>query len=867
MNTNRLFQVILVTPLFAFLLFSTSALALDEALQADFTALGGYTQGSSETPLRHIAAAVRAANADPAAVPSAAELEAALVALVEGGSTLDGKRFACRMLGEISGSAGAAALGNQLANAEIASAALTALEQMDIPEAANALIAALSSLSADQRPALLAALGRQGQPASAAAIAPYLAEGDAAVAYAASQALAKILTPDSCGTIFDQFGGANTSKEPLFADACLTCAAAFLDSDARDKVLGLLNTMSGNVFAAHVRLAASNLRMKAQPDKAQEILTALLQDGDPAVSSGALMLARTMNSPAVTETLVAMLGSVTSERKTALIDALGARGDASALPAIQALATDEVPEVRLAALRTIGLLGNASLTGLLLERAVNGKGEELRIAREALAKMADPAVNGALLQVARESADESLRLRAIALLAERRAVETVNDLLTLAAKDAPAVRTEATNALRTLAPGEMLNDLLLFVAMPTLGEVASALPQALADVAKRRVEAGDAAAPVADMLHQVTDARAGAELTLEQRTAARCVLLETLALIGTDTAFSETSALLTDENVEVRKAAINALGRFQRTEALAGLQSRVNEEQDAALRTLAYSAYLASLRNAGALPRKEVDAHLEYAFQQAQTTAARREFLAAATKLPSLACLNLIEQLIASGDVAAEAVRAALTVCPAISGAWPEAAKARLEAIAGQEQQELAHEAKAALNFMRKQKGYLMAWEMAGPYSEEQTTATVLFDRGLPPEADAENANWRLFPLLVDANPPNLLELDRVLGGEERAAFLRCFITADAAGDATLELGTNDGCKVWWNGSRIHAVNIGRPLTPGEDKLPVHLNAGVNTLMIAVYQQGGAWSAVARLVDAQGEPLQGISVSSVSPEK
>ena len=122
--------------------------------------------------------------------------------------------------------------------------------------------------------------------------------------------------------------------------------------------------------------------------------------------------------------------------------------------------------------------------------------------------MADPAVNGALLQVARESADESLRLRAIALLAERRAVETVNDLLALAGKDAPAVRTEATSALRTLAPGEMLNELLLFASMPTLGEVASVLPQALAEVAKRRVDAGDSATPVADMLHQVTDARA-----------------------------------------------------------------------------------------------------------------------------------------------------------------------------------------------------------------------------------------------------------------------------------------------------------------------------------------------------------------------
>ena len=260
------------------LLASTGALALDETLQADFTALSGYAQGNSETPLRHIAAAVRAANADPAAVPSAADLEAALVAVVEGGSTLDGKRFACRMLGEISGPAGAAALANQLANVEIASAALTALEQMNIPEAANGLIGALSSLPADQRPALLAALGRQGQPASAAAIAPYLADGDNTVAYTASQALAKILTPESCGTVFDQFGGVNASKEPLFADACLTCAAHSW-IPMRGTGAWPAQHVERQSIRAHVRLA-SNLTMKAQPDKAQEILTALLQDDD-----------------------------------------------------------------------------------------------------------------------------------------------------------------------------------------------------------------------------------------------------------------------------------------------------------------------------------------------------------------------------------------------------------------------------------------------------------------------------------------------------------------------------------------------------------------------------------------------------------
>lgn len=871
MKLKRLFYVTYCCSMLIFLAAGTGASALDPALQADFTALSTYELGSSETPLRHIMAAVRAATADPAAIPPAGELEQALIASLESDGTVSGKLFVCRMLGEISGPAGATALAGQLATADLVSAAVTALEQMDIPEAAQVLIAALPSATPEQRSALLAALGRQGRPESAAAIAPYLKE-DAGTAYTASQAMAQILTPESCGEVFSAFGGMDAEGQNLFADACLTCSAALLDSESRETVLGVLETLGKPAFPAHVRLAASQLVINARPQQAQDILTALLRDNDPAAASGALMLARTMKTPAVTETLVAMLGEVSGERKTALIDVLGARGDVSALTAVQVLTGDEVQATRLAALRAVGRLGNAAQTGILLNSAVNGKGEELRIAREALAKMSDPTVNRALMEVAAGSSDEPLRLRAIALLAERRAEESVPELFELARQGSPAIRSEAVGALRTLAPAEALNDLLQFVTLPNAGEVAAALPQALADIARRPVSgqaasSADAAAPVADMLHKITDGSAGTDLTPEQRTAARCLLVETLALVGTDMAFAEASAVLADENVDIRKAAISALGRFQRTEALAGLQSRVNEEQDAALRAQAYSAYLASLRNAKALPRKEVDAHLEYAFQQAQTTPARREFLAAATQLPSLSGLKLIEQLLTNAEVAAEAVRAALTVCPAISGAWPEAARARLEAIAAESQTpELAHEAKQALNFMRQQEDYLMAWEMAGPYFEDQTTATVLFDRSFPPETDAENANWRTLPLLVDANPPYALELDRVLGGEERVAFLRTFITAGAEADALLELGTNDGCKALWNGNLIHSLNVGRALTPAEDKLPVHLKAGVNTFMVAVFQQGGAWRATARLTDPQGQPLQGISVSPIMPE-
>lgn len=870
MNPYKFYTVRLLFPallLLAALGAGTGAAALDAALQEHFSAMASYGQGASEVPLRTIEEAVRAGNANPAVSPPSDELEQALIVLLEGDSTVDAKRFVCRMLGEIGKPAGATALASQMAVPELFSTALAALEHMGTPEAAQVIMGTLESADAEKRVPLLTALGRQGRPESIAAVLPFLKDPNSGIVYAAAQAAAGIKSEESCRTLFDAFNDtAVVDKSPLL-DGCLSCAEAFLNSDAKDNIFEMLNTMAGASFPAYIRLASARLLINAQPERAQDLLMVLLKDENSDLASDALMLARALNTQPITETLVSLLGAVADKRRMALIEALGARGDVSALPAVRALADDESPELRQAALKATGLLGNASLAEFLLDRAANGSGEEQRIAREALATMPDPELNARLTAIAGGTAEEPLRLRAIALLAERRAAETVPALFALAAQASPAIRAEAVGALRPLAPDEYLKHMLQFAVLPNMGDVAAVLPQAIADIARRRTDPNaDPALPVVELLHQVAGGTAGGELSPEQRSASRGLLLDTLALVGSDAAFMETRANLTDASPEVRKSALNGLSRFQRADALDELKARVSGETDPSIRVIAYSAYLASLRNAQALPRKEVDVHLTYAAEQAQTTASRREFLAAATQLPSLACLRLIEEQL-DGDVGAEALRAALTVSKALAGAWPEAARTRLEAIAAALDQtpETIHEAKEALNFMRKHKDYLMAWEMAGPYFETQTTATVLFDHSFPPETDLENANWRVLPVLTDADPAFKLEFDRILGGEERVVFVRTFITVPAETDAVLELGTNDGCKIWWNGNPVHALNVGRPLTPGEDKLPVRLASGVNTLMMAVFQQGGAWCATARLTDPQGQALQNITVSSQLP--
>jgi len=107
--------------------------------------------------------------------------------------------------------------------------------------------------------------------------------------------------------------------------------------------------------------------------------------------------------------------------------------------------------------------------------------------------------------------------------------------------------------------------------------------------------------------------------------------------------------------------------------------------------------------------------------------------------------------------------------------------------------------------------------------------------------------------------------MDKIFGGNDRVAYLKTQLAADSALDAVLELGSDDGIKVWLNGQVVHANNAVRACTPGQDKVKVKLKQGVNTLLIKVTQGGGEWSACCRVVAPDGNPLDGVTVAPQGP--
>ena len=76
-----------------------------------------------------------------------------------------------------------------------------------------------------------------------------------------------------------------------------------------------------------------------------------------------------------------------------------------------------------------------------------------------------------------------------------------------------------------------------------------------------------------------------------------------------------------------------------------------------------------------------------------------------------------------------------------------------------------------------------------------------------------------------------------------------------------LELGSDDGIKVWLNGQVVHANNATRPCTPNQDKAKVKLKQGENTLLIKITQGGGQWTTCCRLRAPDGKELPGVAIA------
>ncbi|MCA9290773.1 MAG: hypothetical protein KDA25_06570 [Phycisphaerales bacterium] len=259
--------------------------------------------------------------------------------------------------------------------------------------------------------------------------------------------------------------------------------------------------------------------------------------------------------------------------------------------------------------------------------------------------------------------------------------------------------------------------------------------------------------------------------------------------------------------------------------------------------------------------RTDVDhaALLGAAMREATSVAVRRDALAAVSALGDPDLLPLVLDRVADPDLGADAAAIAIDLAMRLDDrdASRRAVGAVLEARPRDDEatRRVAGDAIARLD---AREGFITAWLVAGPYPAEAASGGM-HAFAFPPERAGGFDGWAPVPPAT-IRDPGIVDLLKVYGGDHRCAYARTIVHASAAQTVRLELGSDDGVRVWLNDVLVHDRDVARGFTLNEDVVVLPLRAGDNVLMLKITQGSGDWQFGARLRAADGFPIHDVAV-------
>ena len=195
----------------------------------------------------------------------------------------------------------------------------------------------------------------------------------------------------------------------------------------------------------------------------------------------------------------------------------------------------------------------------------------------------------------------------------------------------------------------------------------------------------------------------------------------------------------------------------------------------------------------------------------------RKLGLTEVAKVPDPGALRMVMPLLEDPAVRGEAALAAIRIARDISPSHHGQSMAALNRVlALLADADLRQQADAELKKIEELGKYITVWQISGPYARVGKNYAALFDIPFPAEQpDAQGVAWRQAAIATDSPQPWVIDLIAVLGVRDQCvAYARTSVYSDQQQPARLEMGSDDGLKVWWNGKVVHANNTGAGSSP-----------------------------------------------------
>ena len=490
---------------------------------------------------------------------------------------------------------------------------------------------------------------------------------------------------------------------------------------------------------------------------------------------------------------------------------------------------------------------------VLLKAARTG-GPEAGIALGSLRILDGEGVDPAII-AGMKAANGKLRADLIAILADRRCTAATPAFLAEAASKDKSIATAAFKALAILAGPEHMPTIVELLARISSNDVRSRAENAVVAVAGR----------IEDQRRRADEVLA--TLNSTDRIDVRCSLLRVLGRIANDKALDVLRKALKDSDAQVRDTSVRAIAAWPNSKALNVLSDISANTSNNTHRVLAFRGHLRLLGLDRELSERAKVNLYTRAMNSVVGSDEKKLVLGGLAGVRHPGALRIIMDHIDDPAVKDEAVVAAMGVAQAIAGARPADAKEAAQKI----------EKKAASPELRNQAGnlikavngfddFIVAWQVAGPYTQGNRNHSQLFDIVFAPETAASDVKWSLMPAGTDPKRPWILDLLKLYPGDSRAAYVRTWIHSEKKQAVVLEMGSDDGVKAWLNGKLIHANSVARAAVPGSDKAHITLEQGANRLMLKITQNVGPWEFCVRMRKPGGGKIEGIGIDCFQKE-
>lgn len=798
-----------------------------------------YRRGDSRASLNTIKSMVHDYGLDPDSHPG---LLQNLAALLKGNATYECRLFACRQLASIGTADQTIDLIVLLGDPRTQDIGRYALESIPGEQVDEALIDALEYSTGDTLLGLMTTLGHRGAAGAVSALEQRLASSHDRVVQVAAYTLGCIATEDAAEALNQALQKARGEMAGCIADAYLSCADAMLEKGANDQAAAVYQQVFESGLSPAVRAAALYGFARTEDEQATGLVLEALSAAEKQPRNMAMRIVQEVPGEEATRTYARQLKKLPPAGQAALLAALGNRGDDAAVEGVRKACKSRSDEVKAAAAVALGQLGTSEDISLLLDLATDSEEVVSRSGLAALTIMEDEQAGKSMTAMLSEASSEE-QAALIKVLAARQYTEAQREILRVASEGETEARQAAFEALETLARPELIGDVVGLMIESKGKEQQMAGKVISSAISRFPGESG-----------MIEELKAGYQKTEDIPT--RILILDLLGRSGNTAALALLQDALEAGEVEERRAAVKALSQWPKADPLEKLKETAGTDDDKVTRVLALRGYIDLI---GRLAPSERLKHYRTAMEMAESDAEKRKILSGVAALNSPGAVEFAEEYTGDKTLRQEAAMALLQLAENGAAGGLNAVEQLLKKVEAMNPgQAVESRIEAIRGKMSELAGYLLDWRVSPVYKREGIKDDELFEIVFAPEDDLESVEWQPMPIKSLAEDTRFIDFHAHFPGDYRAVYVRTRLWSPEEQPARLELGSDDGIKIWLNGELVHAKNIQRGSAPGQDKVNVTLQKGWNPILVKVTQAFAGWNLIARVVSREGQPLAGV---------